>query len=56
MSLGRLVVAFLVCSTLMAADNTLRVIPDHRSLVKAEGSVFFLDGRYGVGTIPSPES
>jgi regulation of enolase protein 1 (concanavalin A-like superfamily) len=41
MSLARLLVVFLLCSSLTAADNTLRVSPDGRSLVKADGSAFF---------------
>lgn len=41
MSLARLLVAFLLCSSLIAVDNTLRVGPDGRSLVKADGSPFF---------------
>ncbi len=41
MSLARLLVAFLLCTSLIAADNTLRVSPDGRSLVKADGSAFF---------------
>lgn len=41
MSLARLLVAFLLCTSLIAADNTLRVSPDNRSLVKADGSAFF---------------
>ncbi|MBA3699994.1 MAG: DUF4038 domain-containing protein [Planctomycetes bacterium] len=41
MSLARVLVAFLLCTSLIAADNALRVSPDGRSLVKADGTPFF---------------